>query len=1262
MKHLQKILILLFFVLHLCFAVQGQTVSLQWRAPEKITYQLKGNSGTQTITRLRLVGATYPLSPYIPSYHKTIQTDKTIKIGNYKWTDLSPTEEYILKNYGPEISDILQWDLYTGKAAKVKQTHLTIFPFRKDPKTGKLQKLVSFTISSSTQKQDTPMSSLSLSNLNEEPLAHGNWWKIKIPETGIYRISYEKLIENGIENPEDVALYSHFSGQLPIGNMPVNDSLSQLAIYFDKGNDNVFNDGDYLMFYARGAEFWKYNATSEMIERYKHLYAETNYVFITDNGSTSSIATQSAPDTYNHIENMYLQPFIEETDKINLLESGQLWLGDQFDARNTKEYTFGGENLVSQAETKITLSVAARASSQSAFTITDKNNWERTIQLGGVNLSSQTGIYATQKSVNFNYTFDNADELTFRLNYNQPNASATGWLDYLLINIPTYLRYEENPLEWINNNQGEDAIKWEITTNSNNLKVWGVTNHYQPTEMSLQYQHDKASFIHAGSNTPQYFCAFTPEDASEVEWVGKIDNQSIRKTNTVEMLIITHPLFVNQAKRLAHAHETLNALSTKVVTTQAIYNAYTAGKPDAAALRNFIRDCYHQPNQPLKYVLLFGDGSYNNKAINQENTNFIPTYQSRESLITTQSFVSDDFYGLLDPDENIENYPSGLLDIGIGRFPVTQPEEASLVVDKSIQYMLPEQRDSWQQRICFVGDDEDNNIHMRDADRLASFVDTTQPYIEIKKLYLDAFNQESSLVNESYPEVNRQISEQINNGILLFNYTGHGGETGLAHERIVTVDDINSWNNKERLTLFMTATCEFSRFDAYEMTSAGEQVLLNPNGGAVALLTTTRLVYSSPNYELNRKFYDHFFTMEQGSPLKLGEVFRRTKIESGTGNNKRNFTLLGDPALPIPIPGYKIVTDSINDFEINTFADTLQALSKVTLSGHIETPDGNFDNTYNGTLTATILDKAQDVYTLSNDGGTPFEFEARLSPIYKGKVTIKEGTFRFTFIIPKDIILTPGEGRILYFSKSDDAQFAKGATENIIIGGVATTQQSDNQGPNIELFMNDTIFRNGGITNATPRLLAKLEDENGINAIGNGIGHDITAWIDGDTQHPIVLNNYFTAEQDSYQKGTLEYQLPQLSPGIHELRLKAWDSFNNSNERSITFKVVENTSLTAGQVYNYPNPFSQETAFIFEHNLPNEELTVLIEIVDLTGRKITSFTRKIISSGFRSIPIVWNGSAGDGNKLNKGVYIYNLKITSESGKETTFSGKMIKAE
>lgn len=1260
---MKRVFFLLIYILFLISCVKGQTqtYTIKWDLPEKINYHIPGSKTSQSKQRLSFSNASYPGNFHIPYYQKTWNFAATITIENCIWQDLSPHENYILNNYGPQLCDSLTPETSILLANDTKITSLSILPFRHDRQRGKNQKLMQFALK--IKQKGTPQNTkktLSLSTKGISPLNEGKWWRLKIPQSGIYAIKYESLLEKGFSNPEGVSLYSHFEGQLPVDNAPVNDTLTPLAIKFDKGADGLFNEGDYLYFYAKGASYWRYNTTANHPYWHNHSYANENYVYISNQALSKLVTPQASPSEANETIDSYLAPFIEKTEQQNLLSSGQLWLGDLFESTTSRAYTFSGPQFISSAEAYANLSVVASSGVNSKFTLYTANSTIGTIELPKVNLSSQTGIQAHKDNKLWRFTNTSSQEVKLTLSYNRPENSSRGWLDYLEVYIPARLRYSDKQFQWFTPVSTPGNHKWELQTSSSNLKIWDITNPYTPKEVETQRSGSLLSF-RKDLQALSEFIAFTYNNAYTPVWDKEINNQSICEIGNCEFLIITHPSFITEARRLAQAHLSLDNLITKVVTTEQIYNEYTSGKPDAGAIRNYIRDCKFQPDSKLKYVLLFGDGNYDNKGNIAPNSSLIPTYQSVNSLTPTQSFVSDDFYGLLDPDENIEGTPSGLLDIGIGRFPVSTQEQAKVVVDKSIQYLMPQYRDSWQQRMCFVGDDEDNNVHMRDADRLASFVDTTQPYLEIKKLYLDAFNQESSLINESYPEVNREIAEQINNGVLLFNYTGHGGETGLAHERVVTLDDINSWSNSDRLALFMTATCEFSRFDDYKQISAGEQVLLNPNGGAVALATTTRLVYSSPNYELNRKFYDHFFTIENGQALKLGEVFRRTKTEAGTGNNKRNFTLLGNPALPIPIPGYQIVTDSINGIKIDTFNDTLKALSTVTFSGHINTPNGIFDANYQGTLTATLLDKPREFATLSNDGGDPFMFKARLNPIFKGEVTIQNGTFSFTFIIPKDITLTPGEGRMLYYSKSTMNNFGKGATEGFLIGDIEAISAPDNTGPAITLFMNDTTFRSGGITNQSPKLLAYLADQQGINALGNGIGHDITAWLDDDTQHPIILNSYYIAKQNSYQEGSITYQLPELSPGIHNIKLKAWDSFNNSNEASITFKVASNKQLSSGNAFAYPNPFSAQTTFVFEHNYPNKKLQVTIEIFDLTGRKITRLRHIINSPGFRSIPIPWNGTA-NGNKLNNGVYLYTLTVKTETGEKEKHSGKIILAE
>jgi len=645
-------------------------------------------------------------------------------------------------------------------------------------------------------------------------------------------------------------------------------------------------------------------------------------------------------------------------------------------------------------------------------------------------------------------------------------------------------------------------------------------------------------------------------------------------------------------------------------------------------------------------------------------TNYILTYQSENSLRPTQSYVTDDFFGLLD---DTEGGSDGLIDIGIGRLPVTSAEEAQDVTDKIIRYGSPEAMGDWRNIICFIGDDEDNNIHMRDANTLATFIDTVYPVFNVQKIFLDAYPQVSSPRGESYPEVNTAINNRINSGALIINYTGHGNERGLAHEQILSMDDISSWKNKNRLPLFITATCEFSRFDDIDMdvngeikkkTSAGEKVILNPFGGGIGLLTTTRLVYSSPNFILNQNFYKYAFKRDsQMKPYKLGDILRLTKNVSGSGINKRNFTLLGDPALALSYPLYNIITDSINGHDIET-ADTLEALSRVTISGHIENLTGEIPDTFSGIVYPMIFDKSSIVNTLGNDEAPVMQFKVQDNIIYKGKATISNGKFSFSFVVPKDISYNIDYGKISYYA-TNSVFDANGVYKEILIGGFSAEIISDMEGPEIDLYMNNRNFVSGGITDENPKILAFISDPNGINTVGNGIGHDITAVLDNDYRNLIVLNNYYESDLNSYQNGKIEYQLSGLSEGNHNVVLKIWDVLNNSAEASIEFVVTRSSGFIIEELFNYPNPFTDNTSFVFEHNQADSELNILLQVFTLSGKIIKTIETQIYSDGFRSDPITWDGLDDHGNKIGAGIYIYRLQVRSSNNQMVVKTQKLV---
>jgi hypothetical protein len=510
----------------------------------------------------------------------------------------------------------------------------------------------------------------------------------------------------------------------------------------------------------------------------------------------------------------------------------------------------------------------------------------------------------------------------------------------------------------------------------------------------------------------------------------------------------------------------------------------------------------------------------------------------------------------------------------------------------------------------------------------------------------------------------------MNSGCLIFNYVGHGSETGLAHERVVKTEDINSWKNGGKLPLFITATCEFSRFDDIETnivthvmtgkTSAGEMTLLNKNGGAIALMSTTRVVFSAPNYFLNKSIFSCAFSRDKsGNTMRLGDIIRIAKNNSGSGPNKRNFSLLGDPALKLAYPWHgKVITDSVNNIPVSGKIDSLKALALMTVSGHIEDEGGTLIKSFHGVVTPLVYDKENKIKTLANDGGQILEFNLRNNILFSGKTMAKDGRFSFTFIVPRDINYSFGTGKISYYAH-DNNEDMNGSFNNIIVGGFAKTSLMDTSGPEIKLYLNDTLFRNGGITDKNPRLLAIIEDKGGINTTGSGIGHDLTGYLDEDMNRSFVLNSYYINDLDNYVKGRIDYKLSGLSEGSHTLTVKAWDNFNNSSEQSLLFLVEPGDKFILKNLLNYPNPFFGETHITGEHNRPDSEFDVTINVFNLNGRIIKVIKTTVPSTGYALPPVIWDGNDDGGNRVGRGVYPYTVTVSTATGETARASGRMI---
>ena len=1260
--------IFLFCYVLLPLTSQSQTTilerKLEWLDSRKY-YQYLDRNNIISGEYMHFEGARYfDSQSLLPSYYELIPLNNaqehSIKLVDKKFESVSSASvlnETAKKSLHTniQVESRLQFD----RSKPHLQLHFV--PLRKNPVTGNVEKLVDFGIS--LERQSTVLKSTGKSSENETSslLARGKWVKLRLDRNGIYKIGYSKLKDMGFDNPKEISIYGNSCGLLNTANDTIKEyRLEQVPVRFVTGENGVFNKGDYILFYGRDPHVWEYNRDKEMFLRKSHIYTDFGYYFITGNVSkNNNLAGLETPsDDPAEIISAFTDYAHHEKRNRNLIQSGQEWVGEYFDAKLRHELNFEFPNIILDRPVKIRGDFVSRSSYKSRFTVASEAGNVLSVEIPSVNYN-YTGYFARSKSGYGEY-LPESENLSPEVVYEKGTASAQGWLNLFTVNAVRELKMEGSQMHFrYRSPLGPRVVEFNLDNVPENTGIWEITSDSEIRRIdNVQEEDGTATFKIRADTTYREFVAFDHKEYYEPEILGEIDNQNLHGMGPRDMLIVTKDRYTAEAKRLADIHRRKDDFKVSVVTDVQIYNEFSSGKPDPAAIRNFVKLVYNKsvPGDSLKYLLLFGDGSYDNK--NAERSPYLMTYQSKESFNYSRSFVSDDFFGLLDPQDNIENSPSGLIDIGIGRFPVSNREEARNSVNKVERYLDTDNWGEWLNQVCFVADDQDNNLHMRDADKLAKFVNGHYPMFNIDKIYFDSYKQQNSATGSVYPGVSRDINEKVNNGILLFNYTGHGGEDHLAHERVLTKDDIKEWNNPEKMPLFMTATCEFTRFDDPDYVSAGEEVFLKPDGGSIALFSTTRLVYASLNYDLNRNFYDYVFeTNQEGESLRFGDIVRLTKNYTGTGNNKRNFSLFGDPALRMPPVDYQVHTDSIVS-NGSQMTDTVHALDKITVHGKIVDEKGQQMEHFNGNVNLKLFDKSEVKTTLSNDGGEAFTYRSRDNILFSGNSRVSEGAFKSDFIVPKDVLPEVDKGKLLYFGK-DGNLLARDHYSDFYVGGYAKRKLNDKQGPDIEIHMNDQDFVSGGITNEDPVLYAILEDSSGINVSSAGIGHDIVMVPDNNPQDKRVLNRYYNAKQDNYRKGEVRYQMSGLEKGKHELMLKAWDINENSSTAHIEFTVAESKQLQINKVLNYPNPFTENTAFYFEHNHPGTSLDVLIQIFTISGKLVKSIQRQIQTDGFRAGPIHWNGRDDFGDNIGKGVYLYKIKIRSGEGETAEEIQKLV---
>jgi len=1108
----------------------------------------------------------------------------------------------------------------------------------------------------------------------ESVLASGDWYKIAVLADGVHVLDAQFLSSIGVNlsslSPSTLRVFGQVPGLLPQRNDGFRfDDLVEIPTYVNGENDGVFNAGDYLAFYAHGPHAWKFDSLAQEHRHTFHYLSDTAYYFLNINQSTGKRIQNASMPASTYTPAAFRGMHFYEQDKVNFIRSGRIWVGESFDISANQSFTMPVVMASPDSLIRLTVQVAARASIPTSFLISCNGVTQGSIPVSSVILEGSTGNYANivRQTFYISPSFVSGGELVVTLNYNRPSSTqgTNGWLDFIEVEyaqLPIMSGVQQHFTLMKSNTPGSVA---DIRLNniSSEYFCWDVTDISAIQNMPFALN-GSAGIMSAAADVNRNFIAFRNLAPILLQPAGgvKIPNQNLHGLPQVSYLLVTSPALLPQANQLAEFHRNSLGHTVAVATTEHIYNEFSGGKQDICAIRDFARMFYLRAGgdttQMPSWLCLLGDGSYDYRNRNGETgAALVPPYESRNSISFSNSFVSDDFFGFLDDSEgnwgegtngaiSNDSYENHGLDIGIGRLPAKNQAEAQLIVNKILNYSSGSSSfGSWKNRIVMVADHktDEGSLHVSQADSYSGLVQTENPAINLDKIYLDYYKGVNSAEGFlRFPEAKDALIRSLDQGSLIVNYTGHGGELGWSNSRILEIPDINALNNGNRLPLYVTATCEFGRFDNPELTSGAELLFLKDNGGSIGMFTTVRLVYSGPNQALNQNFYRHVFRKHPADQtwFSLGEVYQSTKNDTwSSGLNTRSFALLGDPGITLAFPKNTAAITKVNAQSVSANPDTLRALSLVTLEGEVRYPNGVRIFDYTGTLYITVFDKPARYNTILS----PFTFNWQRNRIFNGTVSVKEGLFMAQFKVPLDISYEEGLGKVsLYYE--DGYSDGSGYYSNIIIGGTDTTVVQDRVGPELDLYMNDEKWADGGLVNQNPLMLARVFDESGINTLGTGIGHEITAVLNRDDSKRIVLNEYYSAKKDSYKEGSLSYQYKDLAEGNYDLEMKVWDIANNSSLARTSFVVANNSKIALSHVLNYPNPFTTQTKFFFEHNQRGEMLQAQVRIFTVSGRLVKTLDHSFYAEASLNNDIQWDGLDDYGDRIGRGVYVYEVRL------------------
>jgi len=1218
-------------------------------------------------------GSFHPEGQTLPVFFESHEPE--VKASNYQvrlvypvYKKLATSELKALKSLLNTIPDSIIVVVNVGMARKKPVLDMSFTPFIH--KNGAYYKLVSF------DWGITPISTASLRSTEamtytpNSVLASGKWKKISVTESGIYKLTYSDIKNMGID-PDKVQIYG-YGGKL------LNENFSVAGYLDDLPEVAVYKASDYILFYAQGPISWSYSNTNGMYVRTRNHYSDKAYYFVGERAGGTLTASVS---TFTGAANKEITSFtdfqLHEEEKVNVGESvagrgtGRQLYGEDFISNTSQTFPFNVPNPDSTANSRLLTEFAANNQNSTYCNVFVNNTLLSSMNFPMIDASDDYRyVYDVNSTGNFK---QKTATLSVQLDYYRTNTSSksTAYLNAITLNARRLMKMSGSTMPFRDpSSVGVGNIgRFTLQNATSKLLVFDVTDQKNMVLMngSLNAGAGTYEFVHSAATLHEFVAVETGSTIAKPTIEGSVANQNLHGQIGVDMVIVAPTEFLSYAKRLADAHTAHDALHVLVVTPEQVYNEFSSGTPDATAIRRMMKLYYDRGSTDAElpdYLLLFGDGVYDNRLVtpkfstNTSKTNKILTYQSVESSDGHYSYVTDDYFGFLDDLEGA-SLSSAKLDIGIGRFTVSSANEAEITVDKAISYMYNSKMGPWKNRLLFLADDGDAYLHVGQADALANMVGSAHPEFMINKIYVDTYTRVTGASGATVPDANTKFAELMNAGLLMLNYTGHGSTSQWADEKLLQNQDIANMNNK-CLPLWVTATCDFSRFDAAE-TSGGEMVFLKENGGGIALFSTTRIVYAANNYTINQCFLNNIFAKNNGVRYTLGQIMnlaKRSDLLNGD-SNKLSFMLIGDPALKLGYPEYSAQVTQVNGKDVSPVNDTLQALSTVTVSGNVLREDGKTLATdFNGLISPSILDATEIIAKLGRSAGDTLTIYDRSKVLFSGKDSVRNGLFSFTFVVPKDNSYSFRAGRInLYACDETGANEAQGYYDNFVLGGTNPSAILNNEGPKVALYLNDEAFVKDGTVQETPTLIARISDENGLSTSGNGIGHDLMLVVDDMPSKIYNLNSFFMADVGSYKSGMVRFQIPELTAGKHHLTFRAWDVQNNSTIDTLTFVVKPGLKPEVSDVQFVQ--LGNAGQFIFTHNRPMADVTIKLSVFDLLGRMIWQSDWNMQAENNTSDLLEWNLTDLNDRRIANGIFICRIVIIDTNGSQNFGSKKIL---